>query len=453
VLVLWGYTVDDALVSVRYARHLALGIGWRFNEHGPVTDGVTPLVWPLILAPLARADSLTVLGRAKALGLAASLLTAVALGRGVGAGGGARVGPRLAILVAYALSVPLAAYSVSGMETPIATLLATIATLRLDKPWIAACLAGLAASIRPELAPWAFVLACGAAFASRPASALPVSLVALAPFTACAAVRWAAFGRVAPLAVLAKPSDFEHGASYAVAAAVVALAPVLVVAPRALRRSPPAMAIVVAGATHLGAVALAGGDWMPFARLLVPVVPSLFLAAALVAGRSHPAATNVRAALAIALGLALDIGFRQVVLDGRQVTSDRTALIESARPVLGPMARVAALDVGWVGASTEADVIDLAGLTDPQIAALPGGHTSKRVGVMFLLSRDPEGLVLYAPSGLGDEGLPGWARVTYGRTVEERLAHDPLLARHFEPAAWLPLGSRGAGYVVLRATR
>ncbi|MDP9152084.1 MAG: hypothetical protein M3O36_19340, partial [Myxococcota bacterium] len=68
---MWNFTVDDALIGVRYARHLAFGLGWRFNVSGPSTDGVTPLPWPLFLAPFARADGLLVLGRAKALGLVA----------------------------------------------------------------------------------------------------------------------------------------------------------------------------------------------------------------------------------------------------------------------------------------------------------------------------------------------------------------------------------------------
>jgi hypothetical protein len=241
--------------------------------------------------------------------------------------------------------------------------------------------------------------------------------------------------------------------SYAGAAAVVALAPVLVLAPRALRRSPRAMVIVVAGGVHLGAIAVAGGDWTPFARLLVPVVPSLCFAAVLVAESARPVFAGMRAGAAIVLGLVLDVSSRPIVADARRVTSDRASLVEAARPVLGAMQRVAALDVGWVGAATEADIVDLAGLTDPQIAALPGGHTSKHVGVMLLLARDPDGIVLYAPSGLGEGGLAEWDDVTYGRTVEQRLAQDPVLARHFAPAAWLPLGAGGAGYVVLRALR
>ena len=63
-LALWmrGFTIDDALISVRYARHLASGVGYRFNAGGPSTDGVTPLPWPFVLAPFAHAPALVVLG-------------------------------------------------------------------------------------------------------------------------------------------------------------------------------------------------------------------------------------------------------------------------------------------------------------------------------------------------------------------------------------------------------
>jgi len=119
------------------------------------------------------------------------------------------------------------------------------------------------------------------------------------------------------------------------------------------------------------------------------------------------------------------------------VADDRASLVAEARPLLEGAARVAALDVGWVSAATDADVIDLAGLTDPEIAALPGGHTSKRVDAMFLLARDPDVLVFYQPA----------------RVVEARLEDDEVIARHFQTSAWLPLGRAGAGYVVMTRER
>jgi hypothetical protein len=448
---MWGFTVDDALIAVRYARHLTQGAGWRFNVGGPSTDGVTPLPWPLLLAPFARAEPLVVLGCAKLLGLVVWVITGTALGRAVGRAA-APAWPGVAALAVMAMSVPVAAHAVSGMETALATAVATSAVLRDDRPRIAALLAGLAAVLRPEMAPWACTLAVGMAVLAGGGVArwIEAAAIAIGPFTLCAIVRTIAWGRPAPLAVLAKPSDIEHGLAYAGAACVVTIVPVLVVAPLAVARRPRALVIVIAAVAHIAAVVLVGGDWMPYARLMVPVVPSLVLAAALISGDAHPLATAARSLVAGALGVVLIVRGGTA---GRRVGADREALIVEARPLLDSARarRVAALDIGWVSAATEADVIDLAGLTDPEIATLPGGHTSKRVDARFLLAREPDLLLVYAPFGLPAGGPEAWPDTVTSRAVEARLIREEAILRRFDPAAWLALGASGSGYVVLRS--
>jgi hypothetical protein len=447
---MWGFTVDDALISVRYARHLATGLGWRFNAGAASTDGVTPLPWPLILASMARAgDALAVLGRAQTLGLVAWALTGAIFGDAVGRERAAPLWMRGALLAAMALPIPLAAHVVSGMETALATCLATSAALASRRPLSAAAFAGLAASLRPELAPWACALAVGFSLAARetPDRTALAGAVAIAPFTLCAVIRVAVWGRPAPLALWAKPSDLRHGAAYAVAALVVSVVPILVVAPLALRRAPRAMAIVASVVVHVAVIVVVGGDWMPYARLLVPVLPSIVYAGVIVAAHAGTTATAARCVAAFALGACL------LVLnggEGRRVGTDRANLIGVARPWLRPLTRVAALDIGWVSAATEADIVDLAGVTDPVVAALPGGHTSKRIGPMFLLGRGPDALLLYAAAGPANGDLSEWRDAVYPRAVEARLARDEIISRHFTPAAWLPLGTLGAGYVLLR---
>jgi hypothetical protein len=450
---MWGFTVDDALIAVRYARHLAEGAGWRFNTHGPSTDGVTPLPWPLLLAPLARAEALVVLGRAKVLGLIVWVVTAAALGRTVG-----RIAApswaRGAALMTMALSIPVAAYAVSGMETALATALATWAVLLADRPRTAALLAGLACSLRPEMAPWACALAVGLTVADGGGVArwIEAAAIAIGPFTLCALLRTLAWGRPAPLAILAKPSDIEHGLAYAGAACVVTLVPLLLLAPVAVARQPRALAIILAAVVQVAAIIVVGGDWMPYARLMVPVVPSLVYAAALVSRDAHPAATAARSVAALVLGVVL---VARGGTAGRRVGADRSALVAAARPLLGSggaaALRVAALDVGWVSAATEADIVDLAGLTDPEIAALPGGHTSKRIDARFLLAREPDVLLVYAPVGLPAGGLDAWPEMRTSRVVETRLVSDEVIDRRFGAPAWLALGSDGAGYVAVRS--
>ncbi len=443
---LWGFTVDDALIAVRYARHLAAGFGYRFNAHGPITDGVTPLPWAFLLAPLARAAPLVVLRRAKVLGLLVGGAAAWPLGVTVGQAPASRAA-KLAGLAVLAASVPVAAHTVSGMETALAMALATLAVTASARPARTAVLAGLATSLRPELLPWALVLAVGLELSQggRPLPVARAVALAGAPFAVCVVVRLLVFGRPVPLAVLAKPSDVLHGVAYAGAAGLAALTPILAAAPVTLARGPRrALVVAAAGLTHLLAVAAAGGDWMPFARLVAPIAPSLLLVFVWTAPHAPLWATRLRVALALGLGvyLAATVG-----PGARHVGADRARLVAAARPALEDARRVASVDVGWPTAATEADIVDLAGLTDPEIAALPGGHTSKRVDAAMLLARDADVLLLYTPAG-GDPGDPSRV-VRFPRVVEARLAASPLIADHYAPRAFLPLGDAGAGYVLM----
>ena len=439
-LAMWGFTVDDALISIRYARHLAEGAGYRFDVPGPATDGVTPLPWPFVLVPLAGAPAWSVLVRAKALG--------VVLHAGAGALVGAQArrssrAGRLGALAAVFACLPLAAWGAAGMETPLATLLAASCVFYMDRPLLAALFAGLAAAVRPELLPWAATLACGLALAnkSRPGAVLAAALVAAAPFSACAIARRVAFGHFAPLAVLAKPSDLAHGALYATAALVACALPILALAPLALRALPgTSRAVAAAFAVHVLAVIAAGGDSMPYARLFVPVLPSLLVLHLQIARVSKPWAVWLRT------GVTLAVGAWFVVVAaprGRRVMRERAELVRRATPVLAGAKSIAAVDVGWVSAASEARIVDLAGLTDPEIAALRGGHTSKRVSGAMLLDRDVDTIVLYA-NPLETE--------QWGHVVAARLARDPLVAEHFVRASTLPLGET-AGYVVFRRVR
>ncbi|MCL2450432.1 MAG: hypothetical protein FWD17_15905 [Polyangiaceae bacterium] len=449
---MWGFTVDDALISVRYARHVAAGLGWRFDAGGPSTDGVTPLPWPVVLAPFARVvgsrEAWHVLTCAKALGLAAHVVTGALVGFAAGRAVSAPVWARVAVLAVLALSIRVAAHAVSGMETSLAMLLATGAATALRRPLLASALAGAAAAFRPEMAVWATTVAGGAAFTRResPARVVTGLGLSLGPFATCAIVRLAVWGRAAPLALMAKPSDVTFGLPYTGAALVVSVVPVLLLSPAGLRRAPDALVLFAGGVAHAAALVAVGGDWMPYARLWAPVVPSLAIAALAVSARAAPMSTALRASLALALGAWL-VGRGGTA--GRSVGADRRALVAEGRAALAPYHRIAAVDIGWVGAASDADVVDLAGVTDPEVAALPGGHTSKRVGSMYLLGRDADALLLYAARGLPAGGLQAWRDAAYSRAVEARLARDDVIARHFAPVSWLPLGAGGAGYVLL----
>jgi hypothetical protein len=446
-LYLWNFTVDDALIPVRYARHLADGAGYRFNVPGPMTDGVTPLPWPFVLATFAHGDALTVLMRAKYMGLLSWLGAAAMLGGAIGRAPASRA-VKAASLALLALVVPVAAHAVSGLETGLAIALATAAALCTKRLYSCAILAGLAASLRPEMLPWALVLTAGTGWVANAPSRARVFSVAVsaAPFALCVLARLVFFGRAAPLSLLAKPSDLTHGAAYAGAAAILSLTPIVAFAPLALGRSRSASVIAGAAVAHVLAVAFAGGDWMPYARLMAPIAPSLLYAFVLAAPHAHRSATASRVTVAFAVGAYFMVYSAPA---GRHVQRDREALIARTRPFVEDARSIASLDIGWPSAASEGAIVDLAGLTDPEIAVLPGGHTSKRVDVPFLLARKPEYVLVFVDKRAG-ESLEAWRDALFTRVLEARFAESDLFASHFHAIAFLPLGDRGNGYFLLR---
>jgi hypothetical protein len=449
VIACWGFTVDDALIPARYAHHVASGAGYRFNGEGPASDGVTPLPFPWILAPLARGSVLDAWLAARVIGgvawVGAACVLDGALARASARAGRGRA-TTLALLRGLLLvAMPVHAHATSGMETALATALATVAACAPSRPRFAALSAGLAASLRPEMVVWSLTLTAARGASRRgPLRAwIECTLLALGPFLACAIARVVAFGSAAPLAVSAKPSDASHGLLY-VAAALVVSGLVALLPSRAWlsRGAGDARALLIAFVAHLMVLVIVGGDWMPYARLLVPVWPSALLMAALAARASSIRGLRLRLSLAIVLAAALSA---RHLPEARRVVADRMALIESARPLLASASRVAALDVGWLGAATEAPLVDLAGLTDREIAALPGGHTSKRVDVAMLLDRRVDAIVLYEAGPADALSIDSYVPA---RGVEARLARSPLLTRHFEVRDRVRLGSHGS-YLLL----
>ncbi|MFC1641440.1 hypothetical protein ACFL5O_01940, partial [Myxococcota bacterium] len=240
----------------------------------------------------------------------------------------------------------------------------------------------------------------------------------------------------APLSVSAKPSDLQHGLFYAAAAALHLGLPWLVLAPRAWFHLPGHhRAVLAACAAHVIGVVLAGGDWMALFRLMVPVTPGLVLVGAALLERSAPWASWLR------ILTATSISLRLMAVQGPQarlVNEQRLAVIHALAPSLRSARRVAALDIGWVGAATEAHVVDLAGITDPTVAMWPGGHTSKQLPAGFLRARRVDHLVPQPP----------WTQSAF-RAQVEALVFRQAQETGFELVAWSRLG-QGGHYVVLR---
>jgi hypothetical protein len=441
VLIGLGFTVDDALISSRVAHHLAQGSGYRFNPDGEVVDCVTPLGWAFVLWPSASTP-LSAFAFARVFGVGCVLVSSLLLAYQV------RKVPwqRLAlVLLPVALCLPLGAWASAGMETPLVLLLVALGLGRGTGALVAV---GAAAALRPELIPYAVAVAAMGEAKSQRLRLLRLVVVLVLPL-AVVALRVAVFGQPAPLAVLAKPSDFESGLRYAVGGTVLLGLPALLVAfhPwKSLTRHSRSLA--VACVVHVGALLVVGGDWMALFRLFVPIVPTLSFVAAELANVSSLRAAVVRSAVATLICSTL-----LVVKGGetRGVLAHRLQLIEEAGPALSKSFHVATLDVGWVGATTRAPVLDLAGLTDVDVAVLPGGHTSKRLPRDFLLRREPDTLVLLLASGVSaaDANERPWTELPFARAVEQRLTQLDG-ANEFVLVATLELGGTNQRYLVLR---
>jgi hypothetical protein len=420
---LWGFTVDDAWIPARYAHHLHEGVGYRFNPGGPVTDGVTPLAFAWLLAPFAASID-AALSAARVVGAASVLLGMWALARAVERATEHDKLARLALLLPLG-STPLAAWATAGLETGLVTGLVSVG-LAAGASGAArggALLLGVAASQRPELVPLALVASLAPRVEAKelaPYARVQVArwILALLPFVMVCVARGIAFGRVAPLSIHAKAPVASLGFGYALAGVLFA-GPVALVGVRGLARAAsPTRWLVAAVCAHVVSVGTAGGDWMPLSRLFVPALPVVTLAAAgLVAAR--------RARLVWLVLALVGQGWvtASVAPSARQVMRDRERVRAELGPIVARHRVVVTVDAGWVGSVTQGTVLDAAGVTDPVVAALPGGHTTRKLSPTLMATRGVDAAVLLLAAGPHPAGVPWW-ELPMARGAEAWLARS-----------------------------
>jgi len=434
----WPYTVDDAFIVARYATRIAHGLGYSFNP-GAVTDGVTGPAWllPGVVAvwlgvePILAAKLLGLL-----CGVLAALLTLQRLGRRAQGG-------TLTALATLLLSCQptLGCWAVAGLETGAAALLVAIASgAALRRPASSPLLLGVAialmAWLRPELAALAAVFLSALGSRDPGPRAWTALAIALVGALSVCIFRWVLTGHALPLALSAKQGSLADGLSYSMRALIVAsggLGLVLAGFGGARGRSDDRW-LAAALLAHVVAIVLAGGDWMPGFRLFAPVLP-LYAAVSAVGVLRAWQGGRVQRALAIGCLLLacvvplLDLGLR--VPEWRAAGTSRERV---GRPLAARLAvqakRVALVDIGYLGYASGCEIVDLAGITDPEVAALRGGHLSKHVTAEWLARRAPDALLLHSstpPLAAGDGSLSRLA----GYPVEMRVARSAWVQREF----------------------
>lgn len=412
--VFYGFTCDDAYITVRYADHLLRGEGLVFNPGERVEGFSSPL--HLLLLSVVGVLGVALIEAAKVLGLAAAAVAAactVALARRLGAA------PLVAGAVGLAVGLHpgVLYYASSGMETTLYLALVAGAALRLAieltgpqspapgarRP-VSLWLLGAAAVTRPEGALLLAVACAARLWRARPgggralAAEVLRSLVAWLPLACWLAFRLAYYGEWLPNVYYAKPSGlglgldgvgaglvYLHeaimgGGTYlALGAALAALA-----LPGLRPRAPIAMVLLLAGAQGAFAVHTTG-DWMLEARYALPAVPLMLAAAA--AGLTAIAVRRraLRPVVALACAaLVIALGARAVTLAG-ELEGDRAhdhAHRSDGNEALGRWlaahtpedAVVVADEIGAVAHYSDRHVIDTLGLVDPEIARILHRH-------------------------------------------------------------------------------
>ncbi|HMV66906.1 MAG TPA: hypothetical protein PKA64_08660 [Myxococcota bacterium] len=289
----YWFVCDDAFITFRYSRHLAQGLGPRYNlGDGVPVEGYSDFLWMLLAAACERVGAeprVWMPALSAVIGVGVVLGTYTFLRRSGGA-------PLLAAASATLFLVtfpPFAVWSTSGLETmaEVGLMFATFALLATRDDDRGAALAGLAglglALVRTEGIAWAAVLG-GLSALSRRLSGRPIARP-IAQYAATIMVPFAIYfvwrfryyhawvANTAVAKVHMEPVTLLRGLMYLALYALTLLTPLaLGWALPAAWRSDRKPIVLFAGLMAVGVPAYAvtvSGDYMAWFRILVPGVP------------------------------------------------------------------------------------------------------------------------------------------------------------------------------------
>ncbi|MEM7586348.1 MAG: hypothetical protein AAF560_23350 [Acidobacteriota bacterium] len=442
-----GYLIDDAYISLRYARNLVEGLGLVFNATERV-EGYTNFLWMLLGAgSLKLGLDGTLVWQLASFG--STLLILGVVGKLAGSDTAARASVPAAC---WLLGLEAFGYwSTTTMESMFAAALFTLAILmvleeseqqRRRGSWV--CFALLALT-RPE---GPLVLALGHAAAwlwlELPERdlrwrALPRHLVDAAIVGAVVGIhllwRLSYYGAPLPNTYYAKVTggveQWNNGlislgqwaASQPVLAATL-LAPFLLL--QRWRHHRRLMALVTVSLGWMAYVVSVGSDFMPFFRFFLPVLPLLAATASgLLAALIKSPTRQVMAASLLLAAQAVSGWLDEQSL--RAFVAHRTTVVglevgHHLYERLPPDAWIAVNTAGAVPYASKRPTIDMLGLTDAAIARHPvyvvsplwAGH--RRGWGAYVRSRQPQVVIWYNAAGLAEPHYLG----------DHQLADDPF---------------------------
>lgn len=461
---------EDAFISFRYARNLLSGEGLVFNS-GDRVEGITNLLWTLLLAGASWTSGLTLPETSTVLGISFGALAAIAAFawcfaelRNTSLSRPLAAPIALAAPLLVTVAPGFAFYSASGLETPLFAFLLVSGLFLLSRnsssktlPALGGFVLGLAAMTRPEgVLALAFgvigraLIPRGVSLGERFSRFLVAGLPGAAVVGGFTVWRLLYYGSPIPNTAYAKAGGVEvverWGIPYLMEAAqgnwfVIAWLAVFAGAlldRRFLSRSLAVLALVPVWAVY---VVYVGGDYMPFHRLVVPILPVLFALA--VAGFVRVAyampkgesSSGGRAAASVVLAAALAFPFlagvpdqferEEKVSENRIQTTERRMEMAAWFRENAPDALIARNGVGVFAYYSRAEIVDMLGLTDEHIArsgnkhprALPGHQASD---AEYILDREPDYIML-AEGGPN----PGFAS-------DRELVNNPRLREEYD---------------------
>ena len=375
----WNGLYDDAFIYLRYAKNVDRGCGVRWNCAGPAVEGTTGILYLGILAAgglvtselIALCQGVDTVALVVAVGAAAVLAGVLAR---------ERVSPWAAAALVLGTALVLVAddyvllNAVNGMETALgAALVSALAVAAIaQRPRTLAALACAATLVRPEAA--LFVVALPLLPWMRRGRVLGACGGFL---VACASVRYAYFGELAPNTFYAKSGGtWTHaalGLDYIVDCARDF--PLSFAAPLALLGGAPQRRAVgyllAVSAVWLAFFLRSGGDLFAYSRLWLPLVPAL--SACALAGIASSLWRRPRVAIAATLVVVALAGGRALVDHAIPPQHAAPRVVQWA--AIGTYVRahfptqlIATVPIGAIGYYSNNPILDLVGLTEPAIA-------------------------------------------------------------------------------------
>lgn len=436
-----GVVDEDAYISFRYAQNLLAGEGLVFNPYGQRVEGITNLLWTLFVAAGSWVSDAGLPEVSVTLGLAFGVLTLL-LAWAWGFEELFGSGSSLPVAAAGALAAPLllaiapgfAFYAASGLEVVFFGFLVMAGLYFLrggGKLWCAALgslLLGAAAMTRPE---GAMVLAFAAAsYALWPGKDRWRKLLAAAVpggVTLVGVTLWRLYyyGSPIPNTAFAKAGGFEvmqrWGLPYIAETAAenwfhVAWLFVLAgaISHRGfLKRNLAVVCLVPAWAAY---VVYAGGDYMPFGRFVLPILPVVYVLGVVGVGLVYRAVVStpgrVRSFIggaSVALPVVVILAAFVLQVPG-QVSEEEEhrdylrAMTDQRRAAANwfdenaPEALVARNGVGAFGYYSDIRLLDMLGLNSGYIAhhgetypSMTPGH--QKSDGEYIVSREPEYII------------------------------------------------------------